>query len=65
MARVGMRMSAPPFGAWCAGCGRAFENREVMAGVEYDDRDPAGWFCCTCIETWKRTGKPPEKGSKQ
>ena len=39
----------------CAGCKRLFEHGEVMSAVEFDDGDPAGWFCSSCIENWNDT----------
>ncbi len=37
----------------CAGCDRHFERGEVMAGIEYDDGEPAGWYCEACLARWK------------
>jgi len=64
MARVATRMQAlgnEPSG--CAGCDRAFDRGSTMVAVEYDDGEPAGWFCATCIAEWKVDGHPPEKGN--
>ncbi len=43
----------------CGACGKPVPRGVVMKAVEYDDGETAGWLCPSCIDTWKRTGKPP------
>ena len=47
----------------CTGCDRSFRRGETMSAVEYDNGDPAGWFCKSCIQNWNETiakGKLPK-----
>lgn len=54
MATIASKMSAlgnEPDG--CTGCKVKFERGETMSAVEYENGDPAGWFCDSCIDKWK------------
>ena len=56
MAQIKCRMtSVGVVGEFCKGCQRAFNRGETMTAVEYDDGDPAGWFCQKCIDNWNIT----------
>lgn len=39
----------------CTGCERRFNRGETMSAVEYNDGEPAGWFCQHCIANWNET----------
>jgi len=49
-----LTMGAPPFGAECAHCGRAFKNREPMTAIPFADGEPSGWYCSECADCWRR-----------
>ena len=64
MARVEMTMTALGCEPRCFGCGREWERGQVMTAVLYDDGEPAGWFCASCILEWGETGKQPEPNAE-
>lgn len=41
----------------CNGCRKQFARGETMSAVEYDDGEPAGWFCDECIKNWNVESK--------
>ena len=57
MAEKVLTMGAPPFNAFCGGCGREFRNRETMTAIKYTDGDPAGWHCLGCIALYEEWGR--------
>jgi hypothetical protein len=67
MAHIALQMTATAGFAdeHCTGCLRAFLRGETMNGVQYENDDPAGWFCDDCIESWQQQGKPPGLETEQ
>lgn len=58
MAKVRLQMQAlanPICREICTGCDKEFDRGEMMSAVEYDDGEPAGWFCDACIRNWNET----------
>lgn len=47
----------------CQGCKNRFGRGEKMSAVEYDDGEPAGWFCGGCIKKWAEKGVEPIEGN--
>lgn len=41
----------------CTGCEKQFSRGETMSAVEYDNDEPAGWFCNECIKNWNTQEK--------
>lgn len=70
MARVKMKMTAHGVEPPCTGCEKPFDRGSQMTAIEFDDGEPAGWYCEACMDRYKKVGfcirlkktAPPDAG---